>query len=345
MHSDAKMPAPLPRKTALLLTGVLMVIAWGCGRPLPSAGQGRQSLPLDGSQTLRIHGHRGARGLRPENTLAAFEAALDLGVDVLELDLHLSADDQVVVWHDPSISSAKCRIPDGSELPDPRALPPGAPALRVRNLSADQLARYRCDLNPDRARFPEQRAEPGELAGDRLGLVTLDVLLTFVESYANSPLKSEAQRRRAASVGFNVETKREVGDPTAIGDGFDGVHAGLLELETLRILSRHHVRGRTIIQSFDPRSLWAVHAEDPSLPLAVLTEELPDMASLASSGATIWSPDHGLVDKASMDAAHRAGLKVIPWTVNEVDEVARLVALGVDGIITDRPDLVGAPKL
>lgn len=97
---------------------------------------------------------------------------------------------------------------------------------------------------------------------------------------------------------------------------------------------------RTTVQSFDHRSIWAVHRLDPSLDLAALEAERGGrLGKLAERGATVWSPNHELVDAASLDEAHDAGLQVIPWTVNDRQRMRRLIELGVDGSITDRPDL------
>jgi glycerophosphoryl diester phosphodiesterase len=94
------------------------------------------------------------------------------------------------------------------------------------------------------------------------------------------------------------------------------------------------------VQIFDHRSLWAVAAIEPSLRLAALTEGPADVQMLADRGASIWSPAYTAVDRASLQAAHAAGLAVIPWTVNDVATMRELIDLGVDGLITDRPDLL-----
>ncbi len=272
-------------------------------------------------------GHRGARGLRPENTLPSFELALDLGVDTLELDLHLSADYEVVVWHDPVIEADKCQG-DGVGRP-------------VRDLTATQLRELRCASNPDPGRYPEQRPEPGQVSGDDFGIVTLVELLGFVDDYARHESKSDEQRRQATAVGFNIETKRKPDDPGAIGDGFDGSAMGVFEEAVMTAVMDGGVEDRVTVQSFDHRSLWAVHQEHPAVELAALTrrDDRPDLGRLAEMGATVWSPDHRSLSPEVIDQAHAAGLIVIPWTVNDPDDMEQLVAAGVDGIITDRPDL------
>ncbi|MDH3306966.1 MAG: glycerophosphodiester phosphodiesterase family protein [Acidimicrobiia bacterium] len=294
---------------------------------------------MDGAN-LDIQGHRGARGLRPENTLPSFEVALDLGVTTLELDLHLSADDRVVIWHDPVIDPAKCRLGAGAPagLPDPETAE--ASELAIRSLTAEQLAGYSCDRNPDANRFPEQRSDPAALAGSSYGIITLTELFSFVEAYSNSELKTSDQRQGAAEVGFNIETKRVPASPGTIGDDFDGLNPGLFERRVADDVNGAGVGARVTVQSFDHRSLRAIHAYDPDLRLVALTgDPVRDPGQYADWGATVWSPRASTVTEAALQAAHAAGLLVIPWTVNDPDEMAALVSLGVDGLITDRPDL------
>jgi glycerophosphoryl diester phosphodiesterase len=210
----------------------------------------------------------------------------------------------------------------------------------IRSLDAAQLAGYRCDRNPDPQRFPDQAAQPTVIAGDNYSITTLDDLLDFVAVYAESDAKTDVQRKHASVVRFNMETKRKPKDPENIDDGFDGVHAGPFELRILEIVSEHGLEERVIIQSFDYRSLWAVHELDPTLTLAALSKGgSVNFEDIHERGASIWSSDYNDVTESTLGAAHQAGLEVIPWTVNEPDLMDRLVNMGVDGLITDRPDL------
>ncbi|HUF38683.1 MAG TPA: glycerophosphodiester phosphodiesterase family protein [Anaerolineales bacterium] len=293
--------------------------------------------------TFDIQGHRGARGLKPENTLPAFETALDLLVTTLELDLHLTADGVVVVWHDPKIEAAKCRLdPEASvEAPDPDSLIFQGEALLISRLTFDQLQAYTCDRNPDRGDFPDQDSATAPLAGDDYGIVSLAELLDFVEVYSRSPEKTEVQRANAAQVHFNVETKRRPDHPEYINDGFDGRTAGPFERGILDLVVARGLTARFIIQSFDHRSLWAVRAETEDIRLAALTAGgEPTPAAYAEKGAAIWSPSHRDLTSDRMAEAHSAGLLVIPWTVNDTETMRALIEQGVDGLISDRPDLL-----
>jgi glycerophosphoryl diester phosphodiesterase len=294
-------------------------------------------------EELDVQGHRGARGLKPENTLPAFETALDLGVSTLELDLHYTVDGQVVVWHDATIDREKCGLSAGAPagIPDPDdVLVPDRDRL-IAGLDRARLQWYRCDRNPSSEDYPDQSPDPTALAGDDYRIVTLAELFDFVASYAVSPEKTGSQQAAAATVAFNIETKRKPDEPGTIGDGFDGREAGPFELAILAEIEERNLTDRVVIQSFDHRSLWAVHAENPGILLAALSvRDSVDAADLAGRGASIWSPNREAVDRDSLEAAHDAGLEVIPWTVNDRADMIGLIELGVDGLITDRPDIL-----
>jgi len=290
-----------------------------------------------------VEGHRGARGLKPENTLPAFETALDLGVTTLELDLHLTADQQIVIWHDDQIDSDKCRLDPnaGINAPDPDGLIKWGSALMISQLTLEQLRAYRCDRNPDPDKFPDQSNAPTPLAGDDYRITPLAELFEFVAAYSRSDLKSDAQRANAAQVQFNMETKRKPDSPKGINDGFDGENPGPCELEILRLVDQFGVGNRVIIQSFDHRSLWAIRSVNDTIRLAALSiGRNADVTGFAEKGADIWSPRHTDLTTALVSKAHNSGLLVIPWTVNDEDDVRNLIEMGVDGLISDRPDIL-----
>ncbi len=154
-------------------------------------------------------------------------------------------------------------------------------------------------------------------------------------------MKTEAQRAGAARVMFNIETKRVRGEPRTIGDGFNGTEPGPFELALLAAVAEAGLRDRVIVQSFDHRSLRAIRLVDPEIRLAALTRDPPrDPGEYATWGASIWSPRASTLDADLMSQAQGAGLLVIPWTVNDPDDMQELIELGVDGLITDRPDLL-----
>ncbi len=279
------------------------------------------SLPAN----FDIQGHRGARGIKPENTLPAFETALDMGVSTLELDLHFSADKIVVIWHDDRLSANKCN--------------PSSNAL-LSHLSLQELKAFSCSRNPDLLRFPFQNNSPTVLAGNNYQIQTLDELFNFVTRYANSPQKSLAQRNNAKQLKFNIETKRRANFPEGINDNFDGINPGEFELAILNIIERHHLENRVIIQSFDYRSLRAIYSVNSSIQLAAVSSNTNQPEQYTIFGANIWSPNYQHLTAALVNVAHNANLKVIPWTVNQPESMRKMIDWGVDGIITDRPDLL-----
>ena len=246
---------------------------------------------------ILVHGHRGCRAVRPENTLPAFEHALKVGVDALELDLCVTADDVLVASHDPFISEALCRGP--------------AVGVPIRSLTYQQLQQYDCGSlrNPN---FPHQTPVPGTR------IPTLDEILRL-----GGP----------AGVWFNIETKmRERPDLAPPPEKF-----AAMVLESVR---RHGVASRTILQSFDYRSLRAMKKLDPKMRLAALDDiGREDFVTLARSAqADIISPRFDFVTSTKVVAAHAAGLEVVPWTANRPEEWRRLIAAEVDAIITDDPE-------
>ena len=346
----------MTRLYAMLVSGVLLV---GCqsgptvvddesepgvsepGKQDESVENEGEVVELKLSADFDVQGHRGARGLRPESTLPSFEIALDYMVDTIELDLHLSKDDELIIWHDPFIEASLCSSEGHKDLPDPDELEQHDPRLLLRNMTAEQLSRYRCNRNPDVERFPHQSEEPTALAGDDFSIVTLERFFDFVDHYAESPEKSEEQRENARAIRFNIETKREPAHPEFIGDGFDGESPATFERRLVELVEDRAYQERVTMQSFDHRSLWAAATIAPWLTLVVLDREIETpFKEFKDRGASVWSPRARLVTPESLQGALEAGLTVIPWTVNDTEEMERLIELGVDGIITDRPDLL-----
>ena len=290
-----------------------------------------------------VQGHRGARGLMPENTMPAFETALDLGVTTLEMDLHFTADQVVVVWHDAKVDKEKCGLDPSStvETRDPDSLVNWGSELMISQLTLAQVQAYRCDRNPDQSRFPDQKNGPTAMARDDYRIVTLAELFDFVAKYSESEQKSSYQRENASRVLFNIETKRDVDSPKTINDGFDGQNPGPFELEILRLVDEYDLQDRVTIQSFDHRSLWAIRSVNEEISLAALTSGgVPNPPGYAKQGANIWSPRYKDVSPAMISKSHKSGLLVIPWTVNEEDDMHDLIQQDVDGIISDRPDIL-----
>ena len=263
-----------------------------------------------------VQGHRGARGLLPENTIPAFLRALELGVTTLEMDAVIAKDSTVVVSHEPWMSGVICKRPDGKWVIN-------AKKHNIFAMTYDEVAQYDCGtrINP---RFPRQQKQ--KVAKPRL----IDVI-EAAESYAREHGLSPVQ--------YNIETKAR--------PDWDGTFTPDPETFTrllYDVLVETGIKDRAILQSFDVRTLRVGRRLDPSWRLALLISSDYNAglaANLDTLGFTpaIYSPDYRLVDADLIREAHERGMQIIPWTVNTLKEMQRLKALGVDGLITDYPDI------
>ncbi|MBL8379859.1 MAG: glycerophosphodiester phosphodiesterase [Burkholderiales bacterium] len=281
-----------------------------------------------------IQGHRGARGLAPENTLAGFKRALDAGVSTLELDIGVTRDGVVVIHHDESLNPDTTRDARGAWLtaPTPRLFD-----LTWLELQAYDVGRLRPGSNYA-ARYPAQVGRDGE------PIPSLAQLFAWVQAAGHDRVR------------FNIETKLTPARPG------DTAGAAAMTAALLAVIHAHGMQRRVTIQSFDWRTLALVQADAPGIPTAYLSAERPgfntidrdglwtagrkraDFASVPAmvhaAGGAIWSPHFEDLTPELLRAAHALGLKVIPWTVNDPADMRRLIAWGVDGIISDRPDLL-----
>lgn len=277
-------------------------------------------MAISSSSPLRpqVHGHRGCRGLRPENTLSGFLHALALGVDVLEMDVVVSADGQVVVSHDPWLAAHLCRDAAGHRI---------APAdERRHNLyQMPYAAIRRCDCGSWPApSFPEQQPVPAAKP-----------LLREVLAAAEAAPRAPGPR----AVRYSVEIKS-----SPAGDGrYHPLPAQFLAL-VLAELAAAAVFARTTLLCFDVRVLRLARAlAVPGLALCLLSEDgRPWPGALGELGfqPDVFGPNYESVTPAAVAELRRVcpGTALVPWTVNEPAEMQRLLSLGVDGITTDYPD-------
>jgi glycerophosphoryl diester phosphodiesterase len=267
-----------------------------------------------------LQGHRGTRGLRPENTLPAFAKALEIGVDTLELDTNVTRDGVIVVMHDRRLN------PDVARGPDGRWVSPPGPA--IHQLTYAELSRYdvgRLRPGTDYAKeFPDQRAIDGTHAPRLSDVFAL--------------VRAQGDRR----VRFNIETKIS---PKAPDESPPPEEFARRLIDEIRAAG---MQRRSTIESFDWRTLAAVQRIAPEIPAVYLTYKMDDaVAKVKDAGGKIWSPFYKDVDEAKIREAHAAGIEVVVWTVNDPADMKRMVEWGVDGLITDRPDVfrsaVGKP--
>ena len=259
-------------------------------------------------------GHRGARGLLPENTIPAFLRALSYpAVVTLELDVVISQDDRVIVSHDPWFKTSICRMPDGSAIGD---------TISLRGLTAAEIAAYDCGQQQAPG-FPEQQPRPAAKP-------TLAAVFAAVDRYC-------VQQERALPR-FNIELKYQADwEPHLVPDRETFVR---LVLGEIRAWGHPELVN---LQCFDPPTLAVIREQDPEIPLAYLDEQPGSVkAKMTALGFVpqIYSPwERGLTAEI-IEEAHGLGMRVIPWTVNEVARMQELRGLGVDGIITDYPDRI-----
>ncbi len=299
------------------------LVLGGCAAGAPGSSRG-----------FDLQAHRGGRGLAPENTLAAFSQATALGVDTLELDIGLSADGVPVVSHDTRLNPDHTRNAQGRWLP---AQGPSIHSLTVAQLQAYDVGR----LDPATA-YGRQFATQQPRDGERIP--------TLAQLFAR------LQAQGATRVRFNIETKIDPTRPDETAAPEPMVRALLAEIDRAGIASR------VTVQSFDWRTLALVGRLAPQLPRAYLTSartlrdsrwtaglaaadfgstpRLVKAAAGAGPGALIWSPAFADLTPEALREAHALGLAVLPWTVNQRADMARLLDWGVDGLITDYPDVL-----
>lgn len=287
-----------------------------------------------------LQGHRGARGLMPENSLPAFAKALSIGVTTLEMDVGITADGQVVVTHDPALNPDIARTAGGDWV---------GPDQLIRNLSLQSVRSHDVgQLKPGSraaARFPNQESV------DNTAIPTLAQVFELAARAGNETVR------------FNIETKLNPTRPE------DTVSPELFAETVLAVIAAHGLEDRVTLQSFDWRTLQLVQTAAPDIDTVYLTAEqnwldnvkavngaasawtagfnleqydgsVPAMVKAA--GGAVWSPFSGDVTPERIRQAQALGLKVIPWTVNDLDAMAELMDAGVDGIITDYPDRLRA---
>ena len=311
----------------LLLLLINCSIIWGMNTATA------QTIPFD------LQGHRGARGLLPENTLPAFEKAIELGVTTLELDVGVSKDGTIVISHDRALNPEITRDASGAYLTAP---------LLVNRLTLAELKTYDVGrINPESAyakRFPDQQA----IDGTRMP--ALSTLFKRVETLGNKKIR------------FNIETKISPEKPN------DTVSAAKFARKLLDLVRVHGMASRVTIQSFDWRTLQHIHALQKGHPKRVQTSCLTSQQSwgdnitpksdkgpfwtgsvkgadysdvpsmVKAAGCEIWSPYFADITPALVKKAQSLGLQVIPWTTNTDAEMTAVIEAGVDGLITDYPD-------
>jgi len=278
----------------------------------------RKITKLDTMQNVKaidVQGHRGCRGLLPENTIPAFKRAIDLGVTTLELDLVISKDKEVIISHEPFFSHEITTTPDGSQLTKENEH-----QYNLYQLTYEEIKQF--DVGSiGNVRFPEQQKM-------KVYKPSLKEMVIAIEAYVK-------QTSKALPL-YNVEIKRKA-------DMDEAYHPGAAEFARLvvEVIEYLGIKDRTFIQSFDPQSLLEVKAIDKEIKLVYLIgneETIIDNLGKLDFTPNVYSPHYKLVDAELMSYCHQSNMTVVPWTVNDIEEMKQMLELGVDGIITDYPD-------
>ncbi|MGL4306802.1 MAG: glycerophosphodiester phosphodiesterase [Mycobacteriaceae bacterium] len=292
--------------------------------------------------TIDLQAHRGGRGMTIEESLPGFAKALELGVSTLELDIVLTKDNVPLIWHDPIILDTKCT--DTKPITDGDSQYPYVGKI-VHDLTNAQIQMLDCG-SKTLENFPEQQAIPGNK------VATLPQLFELVQSYH-------------ADIRFNIETKIEAEKPEQSASPQEFVNVILNAIRSANVLNK------VSIQSFDWRTFALVKKAEPSIPLVALYDETTftpgslwlgginfdtyhndPIGAAVALGANVISPGYSnpygakvgepgfalIADREYVQKAHHAGIKVIPWTINDKATIAAQIDTGVDGVITDYPD-------
>ena len=261
-------------------------------------------------KTIDIQGHRGCRGLMPENTLPAFKKAIELGVHTLELDLAVSKDNVVVVSHEPYMNSVICLDANGNEI-----LKADERNYNLYQMTFDSIKQYDCGTKFN-SRFPEQEKFKAYKPSLEEVIKTSKSLNPYIK--------------------FNIEIKAE--------PKYDGIFTPkpreFVKL-VLDVINQNNAFNKTNLQSFDIRILEEIKRQAPNMKLALLVDEnetIDSKLAKLSFKPQIISPYFKLLSKEIVAQYQKEHYQIIPWTVNEIEDMQQMIEFNVDGIITDYPD-------
>lgn len=269
-------------------------------------------------EQLDKQGHRGWRGLYPENTIPGFLKAIDLGATTLEMDLVITKDKKVILSHEPFFNHEITTLPNGEYVSESNER-----ELNIYEMMYSEVKKY--DVG--------QKVHPRFLQQQKIK-VNKPLLAEVIDS-----VEMHAKTNNKQPLFYNIETK--------IQPQTDNVYhpepQEFVDLMMAVILEKK-IQNRVIVQSFDSRSLQYLHQKYPSIKTALLVEAFDKKSfekQIEDLGftPTIYSPAQELVDLNLVQECRSKMIKLIPWTVNDLETIRRFVALGVDGIITDYPNL------
>lgn len=268
-------------------------------------------------QNLDIQGHRGCRGLLPENTIEGFIKAIDLGVTTLELDVVISIDSQVVVSHEPFFNHEITTHPEGIEITTENEKD-----FNIYEMTYDEVRKYDVGSkgNP---KFPIQ-------SKIKTHKPTLSALIDTVEQYISL--------KNLPAASYNIEIKFDKNEENKYHPT-----AEVFTKLVYDLIIAKGIKEKCNVQCFDEKPLNILHKLDASIATAFLvgdTGNVTEKLAKLDYKPTIYSPHFRLVDEALVLYCHENKIKIIPWTVNDEKDITNIIMLGVDGIISDYPDKV-----
>lgn len=285
----------------LYLATALSLLAGACGT--------EHMTPPD------VHGHRGCRALMPENTVAGFLKAAELGCTWMEMDVVITGDGQVLVSHEPWMDHRICRTPQGDSITAEQER-----SFNIFHMTTAEAQAFDCGStqHPD---FPEQE-------NVRAHKPTLLEVVEAMDEYATE--------NGFGTIGFNIEIKSE---PELYGT-FQPNPKAFVNI-VMSAITDLNIADRCILQSFDPAILEAIHEAEPGMRLSFLVENDDGIAAnlkRLTFAPALYSPAFEQLDATAVNTLHDQDIEVAAWTVNEEADIRRMIALGVDVIITDHPD-------
>lgn len=297
-------------KNLIIPTALVLLTMAACKtRPI---GSGTTTFPSFSSEA-----HRGGRGLMPENTIPAMKNAIDIGVTTLEMDTHISSDGKVFLSHDDYINPLFTLDPNGQEIPKG-----DNKKYALFSMTYAEIKKYDAGSKGNTG-FPEQKKV-------KTYLPLLSDVIDTVQNY----IKTNGKKQ----VFYNIETKTKPA-------GDDKLHPAPEKFVDLLVdvLEKKKITTYAVIQSFDVRTLQVLNRKYPHIKTSLLLDNdksVDENIAILGFKPFIISPIARMVTQDFVNKAHEQNLKVIPWTVNTTNEIAKLKALGVDGIISDYPNLL-----
>jgi len=254
----------------------------------------------------------------PENTIPAMEKGIEVGANTIEMDVHISKDGKVLVYHDESFDPKYTTMPDGSDIPKAERK-----KYTFYQMNYDNIRKFIIGKK-DYPAFPQQQ---------KLATYTplLSELIDSVDAYTKA--------HNLPGVYYLIEIKSNKKT-----DGFEQPAPEEYMKILMKVLKKKHLGNRLFTQSFDMRPLQVLHREYPNIKLGFLTGDKTKSfeANLDSLGFIpfYYNPSSNLVTPELVKKCHDKNIKIEPWTVNTIDEMRKLKSMGVDGIITDYPNLL-----